>query len=133
MSKHALFFWVGSVLIIVSAGFFYLAVNYYPNEYDYSGEEAANEYQEAAAIDTYGGSTPEETFNLFIAALRADDPALAAKYFVPDKNSSWDKWTETLAILKENNALREMADSLEISDLDIIYDQRSKVWKIKGL
>jgi len=58
---------------------------------------------------------------------------LAAKYFVPDKNSSWDKWTETLAILKENNALREMADSLEISDLDIIYDQRSKVWKIKGL
>ncbi|MHB1086516.1 MAG: hypothetical protein ACYCZ0_02085 [Minisyncoccota bacterium] len=35
--------------------------------------------------DTYGGSTPEETLELFIEALEAKDYELAVKYFVIEK------------------------------------------------
>jgi hypothetical protein len=37
------------------------------------------------AADTYGGTTPEETWSLFIAALEQEDVELAVKYFVVDK------------------------------------------------
>lgn len=37
------------------------------------------------AADTYGGSTPDETWQLFIAALEKEDVELAAKYFAVDK------------------------------------------------
>src|SRR3989344_4978769 len=35
--------------------------------------------------DTYGGATPEETLQLFIAALEAGGIELASKYFLPDE------------------------------------------------
>ena len=31
--------------------------------------------------DTYGGQTPEETYDLFLAALKNEDVGLASKYF----------------------------------------------------
>ena len=34
--------------------------------------------------DTYGGQTPEETFNMFVEALKNEDVDLAVKYFVMD-------------------------------------------------
>jgi hypothetical protein len=34
--------------------------------------------------DTYGGKTPEETYNLFVAALKKQDVDLAVKYFILD-------------------------------------------------
>lgn len=37
------------------------------------------------ANDTYGGSTPEETLEMFIAALEAGDIELASKYFLVDE------------------------------------------------
>ena len=37
---------------------------------------------EARRADTYGGDTPQETLDLFIAALEKGDTDLAAKYFV---------------------------------------------------
>src|SRR3989344_4079216 len=41
--------------------------------------------QEEYRNDTYGGATPEETLQLFIAALEAEDIELASKYFLPDE------------------------------------------------
>lgn len=34
--------------------------------------------------DTYGGKTPEETYNLFVDALKKQDVDLAVKYFILD-------------------------------------------------
>lgn len=38
-------------------------------------------------VDTYGGKTPEETLNMFIAAVETGDYELASKYFVVEKQS----------------------------------------------
>ena len=50
--------------------------------------------------DKYGGKTPEETFDLFLDALRKEDVDLASKYFVIPKQ---DEWKKTLEKYKENN------------------------------
>lgn len=60
--------------------------------------------------DKYGGKTPEETFDMFIAALEKGDVELASKYFVIEKQESWK---QSLAALKEqlpvyNEMLAEM-------------------------
>jgi hypothetical protein len=39
--------------------------------------------------DVYGGKTPEETWALFLDALRKGDVELASKYFVPEKQIEW--------------------------------------------
>jgi len=44
--------------------------------------------------DTYGGATPEETLQLFITALEAEDIELASKYFLPDERE------KTIELLK---------------------------------
>lgn len=44
--------------------------------------------------DKVGGKTPEETFDLFISALKKGDTDLASKYFVIQKQESWRKTLE---------------------------------------
>ncbi len=41
--------------------------------------------------DTYGGKTPEETWAMFLEALKNKDAELASKYFVPEKQEEWKK------------------------------------------
>ena len=40
-----------------------------------------NDYKSAMTADTYGGKTPQETLDLFVAALKKGDLELASKYF----------------------------------------------------
>lgn len=54
--------------------------------------------------DTYGGKTPEETWSLFLDALRKGDLELASKYIVPEKRE------EKLEFLKKE----EQIDSLKL-------------------
>src|SRR3989344_8418422 len=41
--------------------------------------------------DTYGGKTPKETLELFIAAVEKEDFELASKYFVLSNQEEWRK------------------------------------------
>src|SRR3989344_3937509 len=43
-----------------------------------------DQYIEAQKNDTYGGKTPEETFDLFLEALKKNDAELASKYYIID-------------------------------------------------
>ncbi len=65
-------------------------------EYERLDEAAQNEawaklqaygrdYDAREKADTYGGTTPQETWALFVRALEAGDTDLAAKYFVLNK------------------------------------------------
>ena len=45
-------------------------------------------YQKQLA-DTYGGKTPQETLEMYIAAVEAGDYELASKYFVIEKREGW--------------------------------------------
>lgn len=49
--------------------------------------DAANDakWNALEAQDTYGGATPDETWDMFVAALEKEDIELAAKYFRVDK------------------------------------------------
>ncbi len=60
--------------------------------------------------DKYGGKTPEETFDLFIDALKKEDIDLASKYFVIPKQESWKK---TLGEYKKQNILADLITELE--------------------
>ena len=60
--------------------------------------------------DTYGGQTPEETYDLFLAALKNEDVELASKYFILEDQESW---TLTLNQFKEDGFLEEIIQELE--------------------
>ena len=60
--------------------------------------------------DKYGGKTPEETFDLFLEALRKEDVDLASRYFVIKKQ---DEWKKTLEKYKENSLLAELINELK--------------------
>lgn len=47
--------------------------------------------EEQLRNDKYGGKTPEETFDMLIAALEKGDVELASKYFVVQKQGEWLK------------------------------------------
>lgn len=69
-------------------------------------EQYANKY---SMEDTTGGATPEETWSMFVEALKKGDIELAAKYFDPRER---DKALEWLKIVKNNNGLEEMTRDL---------------------
>src|SRR3989344_7855008 len=59
-------------------------------------EKGEKAYIDAMTADTYGGKTPQETLDLFVAALRAGDVDLASKYFLLDDGLKREKWEEYL-------------------------------------
>lgn len=81
--------------------------------------------------DTYGGKTPEETYQMFLTALKAKDIELASKYFVleeqerykqalqeVDKNGKWDLMMDDLTQM-DNAKWEEVAKdyvNLELFD-----------------
>lgn len=60
--------------------------------------------------DTFGGKTPEETYDLFISALKKGDIELASKYFTIERQGSW---LETLEKYDDNNYLESFVKELE--------------------
>ena len=69
--------------------------------------------------DTYGGATPEETFDMYLAALRAGDLELASKYFVIGKQEN------RLVILSDKK------DNNELDDYIAKLENAKNTWKIK--
>lgn len=61
--------------------------------------------------DTYGGKTPEETFNMFVSALKAGDVDTATKYIVldPERRATyWKQFTD----LKTQGKLQAYGEKL---------------------
>ena len=69
--------------------------------------------KQAYTADNYGGTTPEETFALFIDALKAGDIELATKYYVPEKQG---EVLQNLVIAKEKNHIQKYIEYLEKGD-----------------
>lgn len=61
--------------------------------------------------DVYGGATPEETWGLFLNALRNGDIDLASKYFVVEKQGSWKK---TIINTKEAGKLDKVIKNISV-------------------
>lgn len=117
-------------------------------------ERYTEQLVEAYKNDTYGGDTPEETLNLFIAALKAGDTDLAAKYFLLEKQA---QMAEELKVGKEKGNLDFLLGYLEkvnpgrptgagerytftmaekgvaVMSFDLILNPYSNKWKIESL
>lgn len=57
------------------------------------------ELEERMSKDIYGGKTPEETFEMFLTALKKEDIDLASKYFVFEKRQEQKEYFEKVKIL----------------------------------
>lgn len=73
--------------------------NFYYLTYKFDPVRISNE---RAAKDIYGGKTPEETYNMFVSALKQGDAELASKYFVLGRQG------EELAKFKEKKEKDEL-------------------------
>ncbi|MDP3661768.1 MAG: hypothetical protein Q8R17_02885, partial [bacterium] len=73
-------------------------------------QEYSDNLVEAYKKDFDGGDTPEETLNLFIAALKAGDTDLASKYFLLEKQA---EMASELKIGKEKGNLPKLIAILE--------------------
>ncbi len=145
-----------AVVVAGLAGFF--VWEWYGGYSEYRAlKEMEGRYIEAMTEDTFGGETPQETLNLFVAALKTKDVELASKYFMLDDNLSREKWVKTLAALKEKEVLDDMARDMEGAEfyksvddirqlfivyndnktdsilINFIFNKYSKVWKIESL
>src|SRR3989344_4974598 len=107
-------YWLIIVLVAAVGGFGYLVWNEYINP-DPTSEflKFEEKYIEAMKADNVGGKTPQETLDLFTAALAAGDVEMAAKYFMLDDYGSRDKWVKALQEIKDKGFLDEMANDLE--------------------
>lgn len=98
--------------VAILATFTLFALDYY--EYrqspEYQALEQYKEWEESYRNDPYGGSTPEETLQLFIDALKEEDIELASKYFLIDKQ---EEWLINLNQIQAKGLLDEMAKDLE--------------------
>ncbi len=81
---------IGASLLLWGASWL---VQYYQyrNSPEYQAQKYFDEMEKKYREDIYGGSTPEETLQLFIDALKKGDTDLASKYFVVDKQEEMKK------------------------------------------
>ena len=107
---------------------------------------------EARRADTYGGDTPQETLDLFIAALEKGDTDMAAKYFVVYKQEEMrgilvDTQTDLIAtatFLRGEKVGKTLSEekhrftyanerAIVIGSVDIVLDSESGLWKLESL
>jgi len=159
MAKKRLLMFGGlAVVVLGMAG--YLFWERYRGYEEYNNYiKLEQRYIQAMTEDTYGGKTPQETLDLFVAALEAEDVELASKYFMLDDNLSREGWAKELQAIKDRNVMAVMAKDIEGAEEDqknridendfkfVIYNKNgnvggwvdmqfnrySKVWKIESL
>jgi hypothetical protein len=100
----------GAVLWFILNGMPYL--NSYFNELraGWEAKKLQNEWEKPYREDTFGGKTPEETYDMFLSALSKGDTTLASKYFVVDEQ---DKWEKTLTQYQEARVLNSFVTELK--------------------
>lgn len=114
MNKNSIkFFGVLLVIVLVVAGGYFIWDRFLRFDPEKYYTELEQKYVEAMTNDTYGGKTPQETLDMFVEALRAEDVELASKYFALDDNLSREKWIESLSDIKNRELLTKMATDIQ--------------------
>ena len=111
-------------------------------------KEAERPYLE----DIYGGKTPKETLELFIAAIEKEDFDLASKYFIINKQEGWRdrlvkgekqklyNWIDLLKTAQDRGSLwdgnfqMEVKNAAESANLIIDFIKYPQgIWKIQEM
>ena len=113
--------WTGVPVLILVVLILVWGVPYLTGKYQtWQLNREYNKLAEPYYNDTYGGATPEETYDLFIQALKNEDIELASKYFVIEKQGDW---LRTLDEYKKNGILTNFISELE---------NTKKIWEKSG-
>lgn len=77
-----------------------------------SFNKAIKAEEQKYASDTYGGTTPEETYRLFLEALKKQDIELASKYFILNKQEEYKNlFTQIKNSGQWDNMMKDLLDS----------------------
>ncbi len=153
--------WIwGVVVVLVIGGWFLFGSEKNPS-YD-SDKKQSDLYQkelsswvEKQKQDTYGGDTPQETWDMFVSALKKGDVDLASKYFVVEKQ---EEWKDNMLSIKNGNVLPKMINDLVnnykvlgltkaddfryikknkngivVAEIVLILNKYTNIWKIESL
>lgn len=121
------------VAVVSSQGEEYISWEEWKKEYKQTREDAFNlikEQVELVEADDFGGNTPEETWEMFLDALRDGDMELASKYFVPRRREEHFEWFKQV---QEAGMLEDMIRDLTVSGLDLVSDGEIMVEYIVGV
>ncbi len=76
-------------------------------------DKIVDDYKNVLTGDIYGGKTPQETIDMFIASLENKDFELASKYFMPNNNLSRSDFEEILKEKEKQGKITEIIDLLK--------------------
>ena len=107
--------WYGVVfLILLAGGVLWFVLNGMPYisnlRANWEAQRLQDQWEKPYREDTYGGKTPEETYDMFLDALRKGDTTLASRYFVIDEQ---EKWQKTLEQYKVQSLISGFVNELE--------------------
>ena len=107
--------WYGVLfLVLLAGGVLWSVLNGMPYinnlRANWEAKRLQAQWEKPYREDKYGGKTPEETYDMFLDALRKGDTSLASKYFVVDEQ---EKWLKTMEQYKTNTLLSNLAQELE--------------------
>ncbi len=107
--------WYGVLILVLLAGgtlwFVLNGMGFISNlKENWEARRLQYQWEKPYREDKYGGKTPEETYDLFLAALRKEDVVLASKYFVVDEQ---DTWLKTLEEYRKQHLLPNFVKELE--------------------
>ncbi len=125
-SKLRMILNIFGILIVIFLVWWVVSAAYYLNKsfgWQKQTKDFELEMSKPYREDTYGGKTPEETWAMFIDALKKDDAELASKYFVPEKQEEWKKIiSDTVAKNKLSIVLGNIP-----SDISLVSSTKSGV------
>ncbi|MEK7067273.1 MAG: hypothetical protein AAB950_00525 [Patescibacteria group bacterium] len=140
-----------AVLFLGFAVFFAVEQYRYYKSPQHKAEKYFNDLREKYEADTYGGSTPEETLQLFVDALKKGDVDLASKYFMVEEQEKEKTYLQEmkdkgllasvieninkLELTKNNGkeAFFVLANKMNVVEIQVILQKISNRWKISEL
>src|SRR3989344_5273778 len=107
--------WYGVLfLVLLAGGVLWFVLNGMPYinnlRANWEAQRLQAQWEKPYREDKYGGKTPEETYDMFLNALRKEDTTLASKYFVVYKQ---DNWLKTFQEFQSQNLLENLISELE--------------------
>jgi hypothetical protein len=105
-----------TVILIIVAAFLILVIGTAANELwkGYKWQKSVDQFQESLEKpykdDVYGGKTPEETWAMFLDALKEEDLELAGKYYDAGHQGKAREWLEKL---KQDGELEQTIGEME--------------------
>lgn len=123
------FFVIGLVLIIVAILGYMVGggIKYYLDirKSDKAVERFQGSLEDPYKNDTYGGKTPEETWGMFLDALKKGDIDSASKYFAVNKQKDiLERLQESIKLKRLDSAIEKFSKEL-IKEKDFILGEKA--------